>query len=56
MVVQARANDQVRFELSVMAIDLEIKVLAPWRFWNIKSRSEELAYAKKYNIKVTDTN
>lgn len=51
-----KGNDQIRFELSVMALAPEITVLAPWRFWDIKGRSEELAYAKAHNIKVTETN
>lgn len=50
-----KGNDQIRFELSIMALAPEIKVIAPWRFWDIKSRSEEEAYAKKHNIKLKVT-
>lgn len=45
-----KGNDQVRFELSIKALDPDIKVVAPWRFWDIKGRSEEIDYAKKHNI------
>lgn len=47
-----KGNDQIRFELGIMSLAPEIKVLAPWRFWDIKSRSEEEAYAKAHNIKL----
>ena len=45
-----KGNDQIRFEVSIMALDPNIKVIAPWRFWDIKGRSEEEAYAKSHNI------
>lgn len=45
-----KGNDQIRFELSIMALAPEIKVIAPWRIWDIKGRSEEEAYAKKHGI------
>lgn len=45
-----KGNDQIRFELAIMSLDPDIKVIAPWRFWDIKSRSEEEAYAKAHNI------
>ncbi|MBQ3108505.1 MAG: argininosuccinate synthase [Clostridia bacterium] len=45
-----KGNDQVRFELTIKALAPDIKILAPWRFWNIKSRSEEIEYAKAHNI------
>lgn len=47
-----KGNDQIRFELSIMALDPSIKVLAPWRFWDLKGRSDELAYAKDHGIKI----
>ena len=47
-----KGNDQIRFELSIMALAPEIKVIAPWRFWDIKGRSEEEAYAKDHGIKL----
>lgn len=50
-----KGNDQIRFELSIMAIAPDMKVLAPWRFWDIKGRSEEEAYAKNHGIKLNFT-
>lgn len=47
-----KGNDQIRFEVSIMALAPEIKVIAPWRFWEIKGRSEEEAYAKDHDIKL----
>ena len=47
-----KGNDQIRFELSIMALAPEIKVIAPWRFWDIKGRSEEEAYSKDHGIKL----
>lgn len=45
-----KGNDQIRFELSIMALAPEISVIAPWRFWDIKGRSEEETYAKEHGI------
>ena len=45
-----KGNDQVRFELSVKAFDPKIKIIAPWRIWNIKSRDEEIDYAEAHNV------
>lgn len=50
-----KGNDQIRFEVSIMALAPEIKVLAPWRFWEIKGRSEEEAYAKDHGIELSHT-
>ena len=50
-----KGNDQVRFELTVMALDPRIKVIAPWREWEIRSREDAIAYAAKRNIPVTAT-
>ncbi len=47
-----KGNDQVRFELSAYAIDPEIKVIAPWREWNLDSREKLLQYAKDNGIEV----
>jgi argininosuccinate synthase len=47
-----KGNDQVRFELTYLAIDPEVKVIAPWRIWNMGSREDLLAYAKKSGIQV----
>ena len=43
-------NDQVRFELTIKRFAPEMKVIAPWREWNIKSREEEIEYAEKHNV------
>ena len=45
-----KGNDQVRFELSIRAFDPDIKIIAPWREWDIKSREEEIDYAESHNI------
>ncbi|MDO4662071.1 MAG: argininosuccinate synthase [Tissierellia bacterium] len=49
-----KGNDQIRFELSIMSLDPDIKVLAPWRFWDIKGRSEEEKYAKDHGIELSN--
>ena len=50
-----KGNDQVRFELTVMALNPKLKVIAPWREWDIRSREDALAYAARYEIPVTQT-
>lgn len=50
-----KGNDQVRFEVSIAALAPELKVLAPLREWEFKSREEEIAYAKKHRIPVSAT-
>lgn len=47
-----KGNDQVRFELGAYALDPEIKVIAPWREWDLNSREKLLAYAKKAGIPI----
>ena len=47
-----KGNDQVRFELGAYALDPEIKVIAPWREWDLNSREKLIAYAEKNNISV----
>lgn len=47
-----KGNDQVRFELTVKALAPEMKIIAPWRIWDIKSRDEELDYANERGIPV----
>ena len=42
-----KGNDQVRFELSIKSMRPDIKIIAPWRIWNIKSREDAIDYAKK---------
>lgn len=50
-----KGNDQVRFELSIKALAPDIKILAPWRIWDIKSREEEIDYANERGIPVPVT-
>jgi argininosuccinate synthase len=50
-----KGNDQVRFELTYMAFAPHLKVIAPWREWNIRSREDALDYATEHNVPVTAT-
>jgi argininosuccinate synthase len=50
-----KGNDQVRFELTVKALNPFLKVIAPWREWEIRSREDALAYARAHNIPVAAT-
>ncbi len=50
-----KGNDQVRFEVSVAALAPELKVIAPVREWEFKSREEEIAYCEKHGIPVSAT-
>lgn len=45
-----KGNDQVRFELTYKALAPHLKVIAPWRLWNIRSREEAIDYARDHNI------
>jgi argininosuccinate synthase len=45
-----KGNDQVRFELAYKALAPHLKVIAPWRLWNIRSREEAIDYAKAHNV------
>ncbi len=45
-----KGNDQVRFELSIMAFAPDMPIIAPWREWDIKSRDQEIDYAEAHNI------
>src|SRR5215510_11204957 len=47
-----KGNDQVRFELSAYALDPSIKVIAPWRTWAFKSRTDLIEFAEKHQIPV----
>ena len=47
-----KGNDQVRFELAAYALDPEIKVIAPWREWDLKSRTDLIEFAEKNQIQV----
>ncbi|MGQ9895242.1 MAG: argininosuccinate synthase [Roseiflexus sp.] len=50
-----KGNDQVRFELTYMAFAPHLKVIAPWREWNIRSREDALDYAAEHHVPVTAT-
>lgn len=50
-----KGNDQVRFELSVKALNPHLRVIAPWREWEIRSREDALAYARAHNVPVAVT-
>ncbi len=45
-----KGNDQVRFELAIKALNPDIKIIAPWRLWNIKSREDAIAYCESKGI------
>ena len=47
-----KGNDQVRFELSAYALDPEIKVIAPWREWELQSRTKLLQFAEEHQIPI----
>lgn len=50
-----KGNDQVRFELAIKAFAPEMKIIAPWRIWDLKSREEEIEYAEAHNIPLNIT-
>ena len=50
-----KGNDQVRFELAFRALAPELTVIAPWREWDLRSRTDCIAYCEKYAIPVTAT-
>ncbi|HZI17487.1 MAG TPA: argininosuccinate synthase [Pyrinomonadaceae bacterium] len=50
-----KGNDQVRFELTYYALEPGIRVVAPWREWEFKGRSDLIAYARAHDIPVTAT-
>lgn len=50
-----KGNDQVRFELSYYAIDPSIKIVAPWREWDLNSRTVLMEFARKHGIEVPQT-
>lgn len=45
-----KGNDQVRFELTIKALAPELKIIAPWRIWDMSSREEEIEYCAKHGI------
>jgi argininosuccinate synthase len=50
-----KGNDQVRFELSYYSVDPRIKIIAPWREWDLNSRTALMAFAEKHGIPVPTT-
>lgn len=48
-----KGNDQVRFELGYLAFNPDLKIIAPWREWDLNSREKLLAYAEKHGIDIT---
>jgi len=50
-----KGNDQVRFEVSLMALNPKLKVIAPLREWSMKTRKESMDYANKYKIPIEQT-
>ena len=50
-----KGNDQVRFELGYLAHEPHIKIIAPWRVWDLNSRSALMEFARKHHIKVPTT-
>ncbi len=50
-----KGNDQVRFELTVKALAPQLKIIAPWRLWDIRSREDAIDYAEKHGIPVPVT-
>ncbi|MGO3801595.1 MAG: argininosuccinate synthase [Fusobacterium sp.] len=47
-----KGNDQVRFELGIKALAPNMKIIAPWRIWDIKSRKQEIEYLKSKGVKL----
>ncbi len=50
-----KGNDQVRFEITIKALDPTLKIIAPWRIWDLKSREDCIDYAQKHNIPISVT-
>jgi argininosuccinate synthase len=50
-----KGNDQVRFELTYLAMDSSLRVIAPWREWEFRSRSDLMDYAKRHSIQIPTT-
>jgi argininosuccinate synthase len=50
-----KGNDQVRFELTFRALAPELRVIAPWRDWDLRSRTDCMAYAQKFEIPISAT-
>lgn len=50
-----KGNDQVRFELSYLALEPRLTIIAPWRTWDLNSRAKLVAFAKEHNIPIPVT-
>jgi argininosuccinate synthase len=50
-----KGNDQVRFEVGIACFDPSIKIIAPWRIWDIKSREDAIDYANSKGVEITVT-
>ncbi len=50
-----KGNDQVRFELAAMALNPKLKIIAPWREWEIRGREDAIRYAAQFNIPLSQT-
>ncbi|MFA5635943.1 MAG: argininosuccinate synthase [Anaerovoracaceae bacterium] len=50
-----KGNDQVRFETTIKALNPAIKIIAPWRIWDLESREDCIAYAEEHNISIDQT-
>ena len=50
-----KGNDQVRFETAIHALDPSLKIVAPWRVWDLKSREDCIAYAENHGIPIAQT-
>lgn len=50
-----KGNDQVRFETTIKALNPSLKIIAPWRTWDLSSREELIEYAKSHNIPIAQT-
>ncbi|MDH3348151.1 MAG: argininosuccinate synthase [Desulfobulbaceae bacterium] len=50
-----KGNDQVRFELSYLALNPKLAIIAPWRFWDLNSRNKLIAFADEHNIPIPVT-
>ena len=50
-----KGNDQVRFEMAYMALEPDLKIIAPWRIWDFKGREDLVSYARSKNIPVPVT-
>ena len=51
-----KGNDQVRFELTVKALAPNLQIIAPWREWKLRSREQEIEFAKKHDIPIAAEN